>query len=104
LVDRTQCSPALPAGHPFTNVQSSYYWSSSTYAISTYYAWDVGMGSGSVSYSSKDNGYFVWPVRSGQSGLLDASEIRFSDNGHGTVTNNLTGLMWTNDANIKEWE
>ena len=31
LVDPTQTSPALPKGHPFTNVQSGYNWSDTTY-------------------------------------------------------------------------
>jgi hypothetical protein len=30
LVDPATGNPALPAGHPFTNVQSSYYWSATT--------------------------------------------------------------------------
>ena len=30
LIDPTQLNPALPSGHPFTNVQSDDYWSSTT--------------------------------------------------------------------------
>ena len=43
LVDYGHSSPSLPAGHPFTSVQSSYYWSGSTYADSTNFAWFVNM-------------------------------------------------------------
>jgi hypothetical protein len=32
LVDVTQSNPALPLGHPFTNVQNTYYWTSSEQA------------------------------------------------------------------------
>ncbi|MBI5050104.1 MAG: DUF1566 domain-containing protein, partial [Nitrospirae bacterium] len=62
---------ALPAGHPFTNVQSDRYWSSTTYASYTgyaYYAWYVDMWGGFVGFYYKDDYYYVWPVRSGQLG------------------------------------
>lgn len=58
-------------GNPFTNVQSSLYWSSTTYTSlsgdpST--AWTVNMTDGVVYYYSKYifNTYYVWPVRGGQ--------------------------------------
>lgn len=53
-------------GQPFTGVQSSSYWSSTTFADNTVYAWFVFMGYGSVSYSFKTSTYPVWPVRAGQ--------------------------------------
>lgn len=65
LVDTSQSNPALPAGHPFTNVQSNFYWSSTTYASSTSVAWGVDFYSGSVSLSVKGSGYYVWCVRGG---------------------------------------
>ncbi len=122
----------------FNNVQSSYYWSSTSNANYTYYAWIVNMwtGYGGNYYKSYYN-YYVWPVRSGQSGSFGSSIIqlprtgqttcydsvgtviacagtgqdgeiqagvpwpspRFTDNGDATVTDNLTGLMWTKDGN-----
>lgn len=66
LVDLSSYMPALPTGHPFTTVQPTNYWSGSTYAGTTTYAWLVNMGVGSVVYNSKAFGYYVWPVRSGQ--------------------------------------
>ena len=49
----------------FTVVQSSYYWSSSTYA-GTYHAWYVAMDSGVAYHGSKMIMIlYVWPVRSG---------------------------------------
>lgn len=65
LLDLTQCEPALPQGHPFINVQSSYYWS----VYNTSYAWIVGMDDGYVSYYGKTYRYNVWPVRGGQSDI-----------------------------------
>jgi len=130
----------------FTNVQASYHWSSTTHA---YYgggaAWNVYMWDGWVALSGKPCYYYVWPVRSGQTGSLENSVIslpqtgqtkcfdtdgieipcagtgqdgeiqagvawpspRFSDHGN-TVTDNLTGLMWTKNANLpgddKTWQ
>jgi hypothetical protein len=66
LIDIARSNPALPAGHPFSNVQASYYWSSSSYADGTYYAWLVYMSGGGVYYVNKYSGYYVWPVRAGQ--------------------------------------
>ena len=65
LVDTSQSRLVLPAGHPFTNVQSSYYWSSSSYAAYTSYAWNVYFGDGGVSFLDKDFGYYAWCVRGG---------------------------------------
>jgi len=67
LVDRSEYKPSMPAGHPFTNVQSTYYWSSSTLAVSTGSAWFVSMGFGYVSHGYRSNFFYVWPVRAGQS-------------------------------------
>lgn len=64
LIDRKQFNPALPPGHPFMNVQSGLYWSSTMYASSPTYAWYVYMSRGVVSCASKDGGLYVWPVRS----------------------------------------
>ena len=53
-------------GTPFTGVQSYYYWSGTSYAYSTDYAWYVYMGNGNVFYISKSDYYvYVWPVRGG---------------------------------------
>ncbi len=44
----TTSNPALPSEHPFTGVQSGFYWSSTTYAANTYYAWVVRLDGGNV--------------------------------------------------------
>jgi len=68
LVDTSQPAPTLPAGHPFSNVQSSFYWSATTHATSTSNAWAVNFSTGVVVVGAKavDNGPFVWCVRAGQ--------------------------------------
>jgi hypothetical protein len=68
---------ALPAGHPFQNVQANYYWSATTSTASIQdpqflVAWIVGFRDGTVSRSHKDvyatirYVQRVWCVRGGQ--------------------------------------
>jgi hypothetical protein len=59
----------LPAGNPFTNVQSNAYWTSNTYAtlVGGYvWAWGVDMTNGGASSGYNTDYFYVWPVRSGQ--------------------------------------
>jgi hypothetical protein len=122
----------------FTNVQSTYYWSSTTYIVNPTRAWLTTMVHGDMGCNSQKSlpYYYAWPVRAGQcgsdnlaiclpktgqtkcynssgaeiscSGTGQDGEIqagvtwpspRFSDYG-GTITDELTGLMWTKDANL----
>lgn len=50
----------------FKNVQSFYYWSSTSYTYSPDGAWIVGMWDGYVGHGFKSRSSYVWPVRSGQ--------------------------------------
>jgi hypothetical protein len=115
---------------------NAYYWSSTSYASYPDYAWLVHMWLSYVWYGDKYYYYgYVWPVRSGQCGSFVDSVIclpqtgqktsyysgddgelengvawpspRFTDHGNGTVTDSLTGLMWTKNANLcgyKTWQ
>jgi len=67
LIDPDQTDPALPGGHPFTgsNLLSDY-WSSTTDAYNTSYAWRVGFYDGGVGGYGKSKGCYVRAVRSGQ--------------------------------------
>ena len=56
----------MDGGDPFTNVQSSTYWSSSTYVSSPAFAWRVNLADGYVDIDVKAYGHHVWPVRGGQ--------------------------------------
>jgi len=113
-------------GQGFTNVQARNYWSSTTYASSTGGTWVVGMRGGGVGAFYRSNySFYVWPVRAvdglfatariwrtgqtasyyaGDDGDLERGVAwpipRFNDHGNGTVTDNLTDLMWTKDANL----
>jgi hypothetical protein len=65
LLDMGNQKPALPSGHPFTNVQFDHYWSSTTFANATGVAWVVNMISGNNYYDNKYYDKYVWPVRGG---------------------------------------
>jgi hypothetical protein len=58
--------PTLPAGHPFINVQSPIYWSATTFADLTIYAWVVVFDVGGVDRVNKSSYNFVWCMRGGQ--------------------------------------
>jgi len=69
LIDWGRINPALPAGHPFTGVVNSSYWSSTTNMNvgGQIYAWGVSMELGSVLSGNKTlNFLYEWPVRDGQ--------------------------------------
>ena len=59
-------NPDLPPGHPFSNVQSSFYWSASTDADFASHALGVGFDFGGVDTRNKDNTNHVWCVSGGQ--------------------------------------
>ena len=68
LVDRSQSSPALPSGHPFT-VESSVYWSATTGADSSILAYGVFSSEGTVGSFEKSRPVgLAWCVRGGPGG------------------------------------
>jgi len=76
----------------FPSTVSSYYWSSTTNALSGD-AWGVSFEDGYYgSIFSKSNVFYVRAVRGGQ------SPNTFVDNHDGTVTDTSTGLMWQQDT------
>jgi hypothetical protein len=63
--------PTLPAGHPFTNVQSSasvFYWSATTSGVNTSNAWGLRFSDGALFtlFDKSSSVGFVWCVRGGQ--------------------------------------
>ena len=63
LVDPANSNPALPTGHPFTNIQSTFYWSASALAGFPTDAWGVFFDGGFVVTREKAREFFVWCVR-----------------------------------------
>ena len=66
LIDAAQSNPALPSGHPFLNLKTDYYWSSTTLADITNKAWFMGLSSGFMDTTLKTVGLIVWAVRGGR--------------------------------------
>ena len=68
LIDPSRESPVLPAGHPFTNLGSDYYWSSTVHTTDISLRWIMASWDGGVQLYWRDNAYpaLVWPVRGGQ--------------------------------------
>jgi hypothetical protein len=71
LVDPTQSNPALPAGHPFQDIQNAEYWTATTYEESTDLAYFTDFGTvapdvGRISVSPKTSiVHLYWCVRGG---------------------------------------
>jgi hypothetical protein len=63
LIDYRAKNPALPLGHPFTDVQSNYYWSSTAFSSSTRGAWGVNLANGIRYAGGATFMLYVWPVR-----------------------------------------
>ena len=107
----------------FTDVQNDYYWSSTAVAGSSSEAWCFDMSDSEtlIEQSWTSDGY-VLAVRgtakgrvhlpktgqttsysAGDDGDVQAGvewpDPRFTDNGDGTITDHLTGLMWQQDGN-----
>ncbi len=81
LMSHRTRKPALPEDHPFTDVFSSWYWTSTSAAINLAYAWYVHMEGARMFYGGKDQSYLVWPVRGGSGVLPATGQIRCFDAG-----------------------
>jgi len=62
--------PALPEGHPFTEIFFGWYWTSTTAAINPAHAWYVQIEGARMFYGGKDQSFLVWPVRGNPAGIL----------------------------------
>ena len=58
--------PTLPSGHPFSNVQSSDYWSATSFAGGNAFAWAVRFNDGDVGLVDRGTLHAAWCVRGGQ--------------------------------------
>jgi hypothetical protein len=66
LIDTTESDPALPNGHPFTDIATGWYWSSTTREGQTTAAWHLIVFNGTVGTSGKGGALYAWPVRGGK--------------------------------------
>jgi hypothetical protein len=88
LLDLSAYDPAIN-GTYFPNTQQAVYWTSVVAQDNSSKGWGVSFDdSGTVNRYSKTSGYYARCVRGAQT---DAS---FTDNSDGTVTDNVSGLMW----------
>jgi len=110
----------------FINVQLESYWASTQYVGDAVSAWCVYLWNGYTNYNYKIMDYYVWLVRDGEKTAPapvfktghteslypgDDGDLhqgvawpnpRFTDNGNGMVTDNLTGLIWLKNANCRD--
>jgi hypothetical protein len=130
LVSCQTRKPALPEGHPFSDVFLGWYWSSTSAAVSPDHAWYLHLEGARLFYGGKDQSFLVWPVRgrcrdvlpcTGQTRCFDEAgapvpcEGSGQDgayrSGHpwpvprfaphgGQVLDRLTGLCWRRDADL----
>jgi hypothetical protein len=129
LIDYGTFDPIISDGHPFRNVKAGIYWTSSSLTPAPLLAWMITLGIGPTVFVVKRSFCHIWPVRgtksrvpqtgqkmcwdsegkvipgagSGQDGDAQAGvplpNPRFTVNQDGTVTDNLTNLVWLKNAN-----
>jgi hypothetical protein len=132
VVDESASLPALTAGSPFTNVASGGYWTSTSIfgdPTSAPFAWAVDLTTGQYiddqTTNAKTNTLAVWAVKGtsgaavtlqatgyyipytpGDDGTIAAGvalpTTRMIDNGNGTETDSVTGLVWLQQASCAQ--
>jgi len=109
LVSHDRIDPAVPAGAPFENVFSGYYWTATTCSRLNDQAWYIHLGGGRLQRGMKHGSYMVWPVRrqSKENAPAAAAGCRRQDASEGrsgpapryaaaadTIYDRRTGLEW----------
>jgi hypothetical protein len=79
LIDYSEKQPAMPKGHPFQDVWKGWYWTSTTYAGATDYAWRVQFTGGRMFFGKKVEDSLVWPVRGSSEKLLQTGQTACFD-------------------------
>lgn len=62
LIDPSQHDPALPAGHPFSNIKSEIYWTATPHPTDDIVAWQISFFSGEPVTDQKSGTRRVWCV------------------------------------------
>jgi len=65
LIDRSRHDPALPEGHPFSNIKSAIYWTATPSPTDDIVAWQVSFFSGEPVTDQKSGMRRVWCVLGG---------------------------------------
>jgi hypothetical protein len=67
IVDRSNLSsgPTLPTGHPFSNVQQDFYWSTSRQPLTAGWSYTVNFLNSLVTGSANSDNHYWWCVRGG---------------------------------------
>jgi hypothetical protein len=60
LIDASQHDPALPAGHPFSNIKSEIYWTATPHPTDDIVAWQVSFFSGEPVTDQKSGTRRMW--------------------------------------------
>jgi len=68
LIDSTQKDPALPLGHPFSNIRSAIYWTATPSPSDDIVAWQVSFFSGEAVTDQKSGTRRMWCVLGAPSG------------------------------------
>ncbi len=97
--------PAFPAGHPFTDVYLSWYWTAAASARNPEYAWYVHMEGARTFFGHRSEDHLVWPCR-GRSGVVPIHGSIGVDSGRRfevrrrTVLDRAIRLEWTREADL----
>ncbi len=104
IIDYGRTNPAVDPRY-FPNTQSDFYWTSVPYNMQKPFVWGIFFGLGSGICYAPSSRRFVRAVRGGTAKLFGVqAPSRFTDNGDGTVTDSLTGLMWQKGENERmDW-
>lgn len=99
IMDYSRTQPAVDDSY-FPHLPSDLYWTSVTYQMQPVFGWSIFTGLGSATAISKASRRKVIAVCGGYEPLFGVmSDERFIDNGDGTVTDKVTGLMWQQGDN-----
>lgn len=132
LISHDTRRPALPADHPFHNLFTHWYWTSTSSAGYPNHAWYVNMDGGRMFYGGKDQAFMVWPVRGEGNGVVprtgqtdcfntEGEQVCCEDSGQdgayrcgrpwpeprfevrdAGIIDHLSGLLWHSSASLEE--
>lgn len=98
LIDHATKEPCLPPGNPFRDVWNGWYWTSTTSALYTDYAWRVQFTGGRMFYGSKVEDSLVWPVRGEATNLFATGQTACFDVGGKEIACSEDGPAWGQDG------